>query len=151
MSLLSFPNPKLVFGALRLVVPSWRVWAVSVAVLLAGCAALQPKPQDQVRQLATQRWQALLAGKFDQAYEFAVPSYRKIRSIDYYRANMGAVPVRWLKAEVLRIDCETQRCVVRIKLESEPRLPNFRGTRLETGIDEVWVRESGQWWMVEKI
>lgn len=121
------------------------------SMALSGCAALKPDPQLQVRQLATQRWQALLAGKFDQAYEFAVPSFRKIRSLDYYRVNLASVPVRWLSAEVIRVDCEALRCTARIKLTSEPRVPNFRGTKLETGLDEVWVQENGQWWVVEKI
>ena len=125
--------------------------AVLTAVMLASCASWQPSPQDQVRQRATQHWQALLAGQYDRAYEFNTPAFRKLRSLDFYRTNRSAVPVKWISAEVLRVECETQRCVTRIKLTSRPNMPGFNKMTLETGIDEIWILEGGQWWLFEKL
>ena len=123
-----------------------------MSLAVVGCASLQPAPEETVRKLATQRWQALLAGKFDQAYEFATPAFRKLRTVDFYRTNRSAVPVKWVSAEVLRVDCEPARCKVTVKVVSEPRVPGFRKLlNLESGIEEVWVLEDGQWWMFEKL
>ena len=136
--------------------PSAYLWIkVSACVLsfaLVGCASLRPAPEETVRKLATQRWQALLAGKFDQAYEFATPGFRKLRSVDFYRTNRSAVPVKWVSAEVMRVDCESARCKVTVKVISEPRVPGFRKLpSLESGIEEIWVQEDGQWWIFEKL
>ena len=122
-----------------------------MCLAVVGCASLQPAPEETVRKLATQRWQALLAGKFDQAYEFATPAFRKLRTVDFYRTNRSAVPVKWVSAEVLRVDCEPQRCAVKIKLITRPIMPGFNKLNLETGLDEVWILEDGQWWMFEKL
>jgi hypothetical protein len=128
-----------------------KVSACVLSFALAGCASLRPAPEEAVRKLATQRWQALLAGKFDQAYEFATPAFRKLRSVDFYRTNRSAVPVKWVSAEVLRVDCEPQRCVVKVKLITRPIMPGFNKLNLETGLEEVWIEEDGQWWMFEKL
>ena len=125
--------------------------ACVICFTLVGCASLQPAPEETVRKLATQRWQALLSGKFDQAYEFATPAFRKLRSVDFYRTNRSAVPVKWVSAEVLRVDCEPQRCVAKVKLITRPLMPGFNKLNLETGLEEVWIEEDGQWWMFEKL
>lgn len=113
------------------------------------------KPEDQVKALANQRWQYLIAGDFDKAYEMATPGFRKIRNLRDYRVRKSAVPVKWLAAEVLRVECtpaETPtKCAVRIKLNSEPVIPSgFKGV-LSSGIDETWLFEDGRWWMFESL
>lgn len=120
---------------------------------LSGCAGLDSAaaPELQVRKLATQRWQALLAKDFDKAYEFAAPSYRQIRSAEYYSDKRRITPVKWLAVEVLRVECEATKCITRIKLESKPLTAfQFSGT-LITAMDETWVFEGGQWWMFETL
>lgn len=113
---------------------------------------MTPKdPQTQVRQLATERWQALLAKKWDVAYQYTTPGFRKVRTLDEYRVRVSSVPVRWESAEVLRADCETERCVVRIKLNTRPLLPPFNKTPIESGIDEIWVQQDGRWWIHERL
>lgn len=124
-----------------------------LASALVGCAGLgsAPAPEQLVRELATQRWQALLSKDFDKAYAFSVPSYRQIRTAEYYRGKRQATPVKWLAAEVLRVECQEAKCAVRIKLESKPLVPfQFDGT-LSTGLDETWVLENGQWWIFETL
>lgn len=113
---------------------------------------MTPKdPQTQVRQLATERWQALLAKKWDVAYQYTTPGFRKVRTLDEYRVRVSSVPVRWESAEVLRADCEAERCVVRIKLNTRPLLPPFNKTPIESGIDEIWVQQDGRWWIHERL
>jgi hypothetical protein len=126
-------------------------WALllGATLCLAGCASLRPDAPTQVRQLATERWQALLAGQHEKAYEMAVPSYRKLKTLDDYRFNLMSLPVRWKSAQVLRADCEEKRCKVTVRVVSELRMPGrFRGD-LDSAMDEIWVFEDGQWWMFE--
>lgn len=124
--------------------------AVLVALAVSGCAAVKPEPPElQVRKLATQRWQALLAGNFDKAYEFATPAYRLIHTADAYRAKRQATPVKWVSAEVHSVACQEVKCDVKIHIQSKPMVPTmFKGV-IDSGVDEVWVMEDGQWWMLE--
>jgi len=127
--------------------------AAMLAATLGGCAGLgTPQPPElKVRQLATQRWQALLAQDFAKAYNFLTPSYRQLHSADTYQKKRQGVPVRWLAAKVLRVQCEPAKCEVRIDLESKPLSPfGFNGT-INSGLDETWVLEDGQWWMLETL
>jgi hypothetical protein len=126
--------------------------ACLVVCFTAGCAALSPvAPEDAVRKLATQRWQALLAGKYDQAYEMLNPAYRKLKSKEQYAFATAAGSVRWKSAEVVRVDCEPQKCTVAIKTVSQIRMPTFYKAPLVSGLDEVWIFEEGQWWKLEKL
>ena len=113
------------------------------------------KPEDQVKALANQRWQYLIAGDFDKAYEMATPGFRKIRNVRDYRVRKSAVPVKWLAAEVLRVACtpteKPTKCVVRVKLDAEPIAPGAPKAGLSSGIDETWLFEDGRWWMFEAL
>ena len=127
----------------------------ALAAAAAGCASLLSKPEDQVKALANQRWQYLIAGDFDKAYEMAAPGFRKLRSLRDYRVRKATVPVKWVGAEVLSVACAPiempAKCSVRIKLDSEPVVPTrFKGV-LSSAIDETWLFEDGCWWMFESL
>lgn len=136
-----------------------RRWALlgaaTVLVGIGGCASLVSGPEEKVKALATQRWQYLVEGDFDKAYEMATPGFRKVRNLRDYRVRKSAVPVKWMQAEVLRVVCTPlevpTKCVVRIKLDSKPVVPTgFTGV-LSSGIDETWLFEDGRWWMFESL
>lgn len=129
------------------------VLIAAAATAVVGCAGLASSapPEQVVRQLATQRWQALLAGDFDKAYEFATPSYRQIKSAGTYRLQKQAQLVKWISAEVVGAKCDGPKCDLFYKLEFKPMVPmRFDGT-LFSGNSEVWVFEGGQWWAFEDL
>ena len=121
------------------------------ALWLSGCATPAANPPEVVRQLVNQRWQYVMAGQFDKAYAMTAPSYRKLKTLDIYQRNLIAAPVKWLSAEVVRIDCETQTCKVRIKAVRQILMPTRYKGLLDSGLDETWVFEDGQWWMFETL
>ena len=50
-----------------------------------------------------------------------------------------------------QVNCEAERCTVRIRLNSKILLPAYR--RLPDVVsyfDENWVREDGQWWYFDR-
>ena len=118
---------------------------------ITGCASLQSTPQDKVRQLANQRWQYLVEGKFDKAYEMTVPSFRKLKTKENYTIAMMTASVKWQSGEVVKVECETQSCKVTVKAVSQIMMPTrFKGP-LVSGLDETWIFEDGQWWKLETL
>jgi hypothetical protein len=125
--------------------------AAMALTVVTGCASLQSTPQDKVRQLANQRWQYIVEGKFDKAYEMTVPSFRKLKTKENYTVTMLTANVKWQSGEVIKVECETQTCKVTIKAASQIMLPTrFKGP-LVSGLDETWVFEEGQWWKLETL
>lgn len=118
---------------------------------ITGCASLQSTPQDKVRQLANQRWQYIVEGKFDKAYEMTVPSFRKLKTKENYTIAMMTASVKWQSGEVVKVECETQSCKVTVKAVSQIMMPTrFKGP-LVSGLDETWIFEDGQWWKLETL
>jgi len=126
--------------------------AVSLAVTLAftGCASMTPKtPQEQVKDLALKRWEALIGGKWETAYAMLAPSYRAVTSFNSYRGKFGVGG--WSNAEVHSVICETEsactaRMVITLKIPSITH--NDKG--ITAPVNEAWVEEDGKWWMLDK-
>jgi hypothetical protein len=128
----------------------WAALCLSLAV--SACASLAPgKPEDQVRQRATERWQALVKGEFIRAYSYSTPGFKAVITADGFRNRFGGA-VTWLGAEVVSVKCEeANKCVATIKLEFKPAL-NVRKTEpMVNHFDETWLLDQGQWWLFQKI
>lgn len=122
--------------------------AALAASFLAGCASLAPAPpEERVRARATERWQALVAYQMDKAYAFTTPAYRAVTSFERDRARYGSA-AQWLGAEVIRVNCEPEKCTARVRIDVKPIVPGFGGkTTLSTHADEIWLLVDGQWWL----
>lgn len=113
---------------------------------LGGCAALQPQTAEQiVAQRAEERWNALIARDFDKAWTYTQPAYRAIVKQGDYRNTFG-IGGKWLGMQVIRVQCEPERCIARLRVTSRVTVSPFRNQELAGAIDETWVREDGQWW-----
>jgi len=120
--------------------------------MLAACASVGGgNPQDQVRQRASERWQALVAGEFSRAYAYLTPSYRAVVSADGYRKRFGAA-VLWLGAEVVEVDCpEATKCLAHLRIDYKPLLARKNTDKMSTNVEETWLFEGGQWWFYQDI
>jgi len=115
------------------------------ALTLAGCASLQPQTSEQIVEArANQRWQHLIAGDVPDAYAMLQESYRQTTPYERYRTNVANGS--WVRAKVISISCTEEVCTVRISLEAKPPLGVRYGGNITTGLDETWIRESGQWY-----
>ena len=119
---------------------------VAAALLVAACGALKPVPPEKaVSQRALDYWAARKAGQVDKAYALSTPSYRKLRTEAQFRQKLGTA-ASFETAEVYSVNCESEKCNVRMKLGVKPNLPRLNIGIIDTYLDEIWLLEDGQWW-----
>lgn len=123
-----------------------------ISVALLACASLgSGNAEEQVRQRATERWQALVKGEFNRAYTFNTPGFRAVVTADGFRSRFGGA-VTWLGAEVIRVNCaDASQCVATVRIDYRPTLSGKNNNLLATHLDETWLLEAGQWWFFQKI
>jgi hypothetical protein len=116
--------------------------------VLAGCATVGAgaDPQTAVRARANQRWQHMMAGKFDEAYAMLAPGYRAVRTAQAFKDGLNT-SVKWESAQVLAVDCESaESCAAKIRLEVVPPANLRAKGNIVTHFDEKWILVDGQWW-----
>jgi hypothetical protein len=125
---------------------------MGAAIVVAGCAtapgihtqsAYAGKPiEDQVRDRAAKRWQALIAGDLDAAYGFFSPATKATYPIELYRVKMR--PGMWRDAKVEMVKCADQVCDVTVVLT----LDHSRLKGIVTPVAERWIVQDGLAWYV---
>lgn len=121
-------------------------------LLLVACAGLSgATPETQVRQRATERWQALVGGDFNRAHSFNTPGFRAVVDANSFRGRIGNAG-SWIGAEVVDVNClEKAKCVARVRIDFKPVLSRRFGDKISTHTDETWLLEDGQWWIFQPI
>ena len=133
---------------------------VLAASVLAGCAtpgtASAPasattavtapaKAEDAVRARAQQRWDWLVAGKYEDAYTYTTPAFRGLNTAQNYRNRFGT-GASWAGARVQSVECATpERCTVQVAVDTRVAVRGFREP-ITTSVVETWLLEEGQWW-----
>jgi len=126
------------------------------AVLLAMCgivfgsnasAGSQVVPTDQevVAQRALERWNLMIEGRIESAYDYLSPGYRAAHSLaSYSRSIRGGI---WKAADIHEIACSTQRCEVKVILDL---VVDASGRPVPVPVDEIWIQTEpgGDWWYV---
>jgi hypothetical protein len=147
--------PHIGFHALR--VSCSLILAVAAAALaLGGCTTAPPSSsqganvavansvsiEDQVRDRATKRWEALIRGDLDSAYAFFSRATRDTYSIELYRGKMK--PGMWREAKVESVKCEESVCEVVVVITVDHN--RLRG--IITPVTERWIVQDGVPWYV---
>ena len=116
------------------------------AVVLAGCATLgAATPEQQVRERATAFWNARLKADPQTAYGLLTPAYRSLRSEkEFVQSNNSGVSAQ--KVEVGDVTCEEEKCTVRIGITAKPSIPGLTLPVITNYLDDIWLKEQGQWW-----
>ena len=117
----------------------------SLLLLAVGCAVVPVvplSPEQAVKARAQARWDALVAGQIEKAFEFITPSGRSTLPFDVFRGRLSGTS--WRKASVTSATCEPEVCDVNVTLEVDvlPNLPQ------PIPISEKWLLVDGQWWFV---
>ncbi len=125
------------------------LWA---AFLLPGCASIPDSrtPEQIVEARALERWNLLIDGRVENAYEYLSPGYRAAHQLSAYSRTIRGVGL-WKGAAVRAVNCEGQRCVASIDLDIELTSRHLKGpVPVPVTVEEVWIQPEagGQWWHV---
>lgn len=125
--------------------------AALAALLLAGCAAVEPRaPEDIVAERAQARWDALLAGDVDAAYPYYAPGYRSGVSMDAMRSRLARSRVNWQDVRLEEIQCSETLCrpVFVVSYQYRSPLPRVGTVNSAARLEERWIRDKGEWYYV---
>lgn len=129
-----------------------RLVVVGVVMVLAACATM-PREQtldayagksleDQVKERAAKRWEALIRGDLDSAYGYFSRATRETYPIELYKARMRTG--MWREAKVDSVKCTDGVCEVMVII-------HFDHSRLKgviTPVAERWIVQDGLAWYV---
>ena len=128
------------------------IWGLAAwaSVVLLGCASLggvTTESAPEVKQKAAMerakaRWQAVMDGNVERAYEFLSAGSKASASLAIYG---GRARLKGFRSVVVpSAACETETCKVRVNVVLDHRL--MKGIPFD--MDENWVLENGQYWYV---
>lgn len=102
----------------------------------------------QLKERVLARWQALIKGDFDAAYQFETPAYRSIYTPSQFRYQFGNQTL-WHMANVMDIHYDDP-IMARVRVEVAYRYAEpakGRGMQnMAQQVNETWLRKEGQWW-----
>jgi len=125
----------------------WAGWLSLLALGLAGCAGISVDSSPQAKQRlvaerAQARWQVLMKGDVEGAYQFLSVGSKAVTSLDVYKAKIR--PGMWREAKVEKVECEAEFCKVLMQITYDTR--RMRG--IQTPLDESWIIENGSAWYI---
>ena len=143
-------------AAVRLPKLAGWIQLVAMATAVAACAGIGGLNKDSppeakeavVRDRAQARWQALIKGDLDAAYEYLSPASKAVVPVEAYRRQIRTG--LWRQVRIDSVACEAELCVVQLQLTYDAPPGRSRGSvqGIETPISERWVIENGSAWFV---
>jgi len=118
-------------------------------LLLSACATTKNKEID-IEKRAMDRWEAVLSGDLETAYEYLTPGYRSSVPLANYQRSVLTQKVKWTKAQYIESECTETICKVRISLDFA-LINALRGVEYVEGdqdIEESWLLIDGNWYLV---
>jgi len=100
--------------------------------------------QATVGKRAEERWQAVIRGDYEAAYAYFTPASREVIPAGGFAARMAVIPYR--AAKVDKVECEEEVCTVSLTLTYD--FPPMKMKNIATPLQENWLIERGQAWLV---
>jgi hypothetical protein len=98
--------------------------------------------QRLVAERAQARWQVLMKGDVEGAYQFLSAGSKTVTSLAVYKSKIR--PGMWREAKVGKVECEAEICKVLMQITYDTRL--MKG--IQTPLDESWIIENGSAWYI---
>lgn len=114
-------------------------------------ASVEGSVDGSVEGRAQARWDALIAGDYEAAYDLYSPGFREAVTFEAFRAQQHLRTVEWIEARVVGATCEEEdACEVRSTVTYGTNRPMRGVSRIEsaTSVTERWVRLGGAWYFV---
>ncbi len=125
------------------------LFVLFAALWLSGCENIRESPEEIVSERAKARWDALIRGDLQAAYDYLSPGYRQSTPFERYRRKIRGVGL-WRKARVERVECDgAEVCKVLVLVDVHLVVPRS-GEPIESTnpVYERWIYSEGQWWYV---
>jgi hypothetical protein len=124
----------------------WAAW-LALGLGLAGCVGISvdsapDRKQKVVAERAQARWDLLMKGEVDAAYQFLSTGSKAATPLGVFKTKIR--PGGWREAKVGKIECEAEICKVMMLITYDTR----RMKGIETPLDETWIIENGSAWYV---
>lgn len=119
------------------------------ASAMAGCATAPLSPEQVVAQRAQERWAALIAGDVQKAYGYLSPASRALTPFEIWRATAVAKATVWKAAKAVKVECDSsERCKARVNIDHQPLVLAGRLGTITAAVDETWLLDNGEWWLL---
>jgi hypothetical protein len=124
----------------------WACFGV-LGLAVSGCATLTanspPAEKEKVAsQRAQARWDLLLKGDVDGAYQYLSEGSKAVTPLAIYKTKVK--PGIWRAAQVAKVDCEAEVCKVEMTITYDFR--DMKG--IQTPVPETWIIEKGSAWYI---
>jgi len=131
--------------------PGW--WIGAALLALSACASVPEQSaapldkQEVVARIAQSRWDALVKGDFEAAYQLMSPASRSIVKLEDFRHKSGIVA--WKAASVRKVECSADDlCTVQVEATYAYKLRIGRTVENDQVLAETWLNTAGGWWYV---
>ncbi|MFA7320853.1 MAG: hypothetical protein WC000_05255 [Dokdonella sp.] len=149
----------------RVTMPSLAV-LIAATLFAAGCTSNTTKPDKAesasdkravaavpnkvVQDRAVQRWELLIAGKADKAYDYLSPGYRATKKRQDYARELSDRPVQWKKVLPYREVCDKPDvCLIDLQIDAGVKMPGVSSMVSTVGfVTETWIRVHGKWYFL---
>lgn len=116
----------------------------TVTVLLASSLLAACSPAESVLTgYAQQRWDALIKGNLEQAYEYYTEAFQATTPIDVFKRKTQGAGL-WSKAQVQKVQCETsgKRCRVDVEVTVSLKMRGLnQPVESSDVVQETWVKD----------
>jgi len=131
-----------------------KLWLLLVTSgFLVACEPMgqaEQSPDDLVKARAEARWEAMVAGDYDKAYDFLSAGFRSRVSPERFRGRFEG-RTEWTGTDIQGVECEEEICVAavvaRFRFLGAESFPAYDG---ETAEKENWLLTDGEWWHVPR-
>jgi hypothetical protein len=127
--------------------PAYSLLASVLGLTLAGCAGISVNSSDEAKQRfvaerAQARWQVLMKGDVEGAYQFLSAGSKAATPLEVYKGKIR--PGMWRAAKVDKVDCKEEICkvITTITFDTRP----MKGIQMP--FDETWIIENGSAWYI---
>ena len=142
----------------RRLLPRWNGWIGGYGLLmllgLSACAGGTADgvsgtvdKQQVVARIAQSRWDALIRGDFDAAYNMMSPASRSVMTPELFRKRLSLVT--WKAASVRKVECSADDlCTAQVGAAYVHQMRGGRKVENEQLLTEIWRNVGGGWWYV---
>lgn len=106
---------------------------------------------DALKMRSQERWELIVAGKFEEAYEFLSPGYRQTKAVADYAESMANRPIRWTEGLYDDHSCSNEDvCTVKVLIKFDLDMPVANVGRVNSLdiLEEKWIRVDNQWYFL---